>query len=517
MNKKITTLLILDGWGISKNHYGNAVYKANTPNYDLLLKKFPNTKISASGNDVGLPEGQMGNSEVGHLNIGAGRIIYQQLTRITKAIKTREIYNNESILNALKYVKKNNSKLHIFGLLSDGGVHSHNKHLYELIKIAKEYGIYDICIHCFTDGRDVDPRSGVLYIKELEEKIQEIGAGRIATIMGRYYAMDRDKRWDRIQKAYDAITKGQGKKSNNPLKAIKDSYKNNVTDEFILPIIIEEKDKELGIVEDNDAIIFSNFRPDRARQITRAFVDDQFSEFERNKVNVKFVCMTQYDESIQNVEVAFKSQKYKNTLGEYVSKLGYKQLRIAETEKYAHVTFFFNGGVEEPNEGEDRILIPSPKVATYDLKPEMSALEVKDEVLKQMKSNKYDLFIINFANPDMVGHTGDFEAAVRAVETVDKCVGEISNYIIKNGHTMIITADHGNCEHMIDEATKLSITAHSTNKVPLIIISNERNLKLNKGILADIAPTLLQLMGEAKPVEMTGESLIINSKLKIKR
>lgn len=507
MRKKITTLMILDGWGISENHFGNAVYNANTPNYNLLLKKFPNTELSASGTDVGLPDGQMGNSEVGHLNIGAGRIIYQQLTRITKAIKTKEIYNNEPILNALKHVKTNNSKLHIFGLLSDGGVHSHNQHLYELIKIAKEYGISDICIHCFTDGRDVGPKTGVFYVKELEEKIEEIGAGRIATIMGRYYAMDRDTRWNRTQKSYEAITNGVGYITDNPIEAMKESYKKNITDEFILPIIINEKNKELGIVQNDDAVIFSNFRPDRARQITRAFVDDDFKGFERNKINIKFVCMTQYDNTIKNVEVAFKPQKYKNTLGEYVSKLGYKQLRIAETEKYAHVTFFFNGGVEKPNEGEDRILIPSPKVATYDLKPEMSAVEVKNEVLKNMKSGKYDLFIINFANPDMVGHTGDFEAAVRAVETVDKCVGEISNYIIKNGHTMVITADHGNCENMIDETTKSSITSHSTNRVPLIIISKDRKLKLNKGILADIAPTLLKLMGESKPKEMTGESL----------
>lgn len=509
MNNKPVALIILDGWGIGKDYEGNAILKAKTPNYKMLLENYPSTKLEASGLSVGLPEGQMGNSEVGHLNIGAGRIIYQEFTRISKAIENGEFFEKQEFIKAVENAKKNNSSLHLMGLLSDGGVHSHNTHLYALLELAQKYGLKDVYIHCFLDGRDVPPKSAKKYIEELENKLSELGVGKIATVSGRYYAMDRDKRWDRTKKAYDAMVLGKGREASTPIEAINKSYDEDITDEFVIPTVIIKDGSPVKVVEDNDSIIFFNFRPDRARQITRAFVDNDFDGFVRDKkVNVYFVCMTQYDKTISNVEIAYKPQVYVNTLGEYLSKKGLKQLRIAETEKYAHVTFFFNGGVEKPNEGEDRVLIPSPKVATYDLKPEMSAVEVKEEVIKRINEEKYDFIVLNFANPDMVGHTGKFDAAVKAIETIDKCLGDIVKLIIEKGGKVMITADHGNAEEMIDESTGKVITAHTTNMVPCIVIG-EGDIKLREGILADIAPTILDMMGIEKPSEMTGESLIV--------
>ncbi|WP_069649145.1 2,3-bisphosphoglycerate-independent phosphoglycerate mutase [Caloranaerobacter ferrireducens] len=509
MTNKPVALIILDGWGIGKDYEGNAILKANTPNYKMLLENYPSTKLEASGLSVGLPEGQMGNSEVGHLNIGAGRIIYQEFTRISKAIENGEFFEKQEFIKAVENAKKNNSSLHLMGLLSDGGVHSHNTHLYALLELAQKYGLKDVYIHCFLDGRDVPPKSAKKYIEELENKLSELGVGKIATISGRYYAMDRDKRWDRTKKTYDAMVLGKGRVASTPIEALNKSYDEDITDEFVIPTVIVKDNNPIKVIENNDSIIFFNFRPDRARQITRAFVDDDFDGFVRDKkVNVYFVCMTQYDKTINNVEIAYKPQVYVNTLGEYLSKKGLKQLRIAETEKYAHVTFFFNGGVEKPNEGEERVLIPSPKVATYDLKPEMSAVEVKEEVMKRINENKYDFIVLNFANPDMVGHTGKFEAAVKAIETIDECLGDVVKLIVEKGGKAIITADHGNAEEMIDENTGKSITAHTTNKVPCIVIG-EGNVKLREGILADIAPTILDMMGIEKPNEMTGQSLIV--------
>lgn len=506
----LTALIILDGWGLGPDYEGNAVKKAKTLNYDILLKKYPNTVLSASGYDVGLPKGQMGNSEVGHLNLGAGRIVYQDLTRITKSIEDGEFQNNEALNNAINHVKSKGSTLHLIGLLSDGGVHSHNSHLYSLMQLARDKDVEKLEIHCITDGRDVGPASSMKYINDLEKKIKEIGIGHISTIMGRYYAMDRNNQWDRVEKAYRALVDGIGDIFESPSKAVKESYFDNVTDEFIVPLLIRDENGELRTIQDNDAVIFYNFRPDRAREITRAFVDDDFDKFQRNKKNIKFVCMTQYDKTIKNVEIAFKPHFVQNTLGEYLSSQGIKQLRIAETEKYAHVTYFFNGEIEEPFKDEVRILIPSPNVATYDLKPEMSAFELKSKIIDEMEKEIYGVMIINFANPDMVGHTGDIEAAVKAVEAVDKCMGEIVNNIIRIGGTAVITADHGNCEEMLDRSTLARITAHTTNKVPLIVVQNNRNLKLREGILADVAPTLLELMDLEKPAEMTGESLILS-------
>lgn len=509
MTNKPVALIILDGWGIGKDYEGNAILKAKTPNYKMLLENYPSTKLEASGLSVGLPEGQMGNSEVGHLNIGAGRIIYQEFTRISKAIENGEFFEKQEFIKAVENAQKNNSSLHLMGLLSDGGVHSHNTHLYALLELAQKYGLKDVYIHCFLDGRDVPPKSAKKFIEELESKLSELGIGKIATISGRYYAMDRDKRWDRTKKAYDAMVLGKGRVASTPIEALNKSYDEDITDEFVIPTVIVKDNNPIKVIENNDSIIFFNFRPDRARQITRAFVDDDFDGFARDKkVNVYFVCMTQYDKTINNVEIAYKPQVYVNTLGEYLSKKGLKQLRIAETEKYAHVTFFFNGGVEKPNEGEERVLIPSPKVATYDLKPEMSAVEVKEEVIKRINENKYDFIVLNFANPDMVGHTGKFEAAVKAIETIDECLGDVVKSIVEKGGKAIITADHGNAEEMIDENTGKSITAHTTNKVPCIVIG-ERNVKLREGILADIAPTVLDIMGIEKPNEMTGQSLIV--------
>jgi 2,3-bisphosphoglycerate-independent phosphoglycerate mutase len=512
--RKLTALIILDGWGVGPDYPGNAITKAKTPNFDLLMKKYPNTTLTASGYEVGLPKGQMGNSEVGHLNIGAGRIVYQDFTRITKSIEDNEFQNIEEFNNAINNVKQNDSTLHLMGLLSDGGVHSHNSHLYSLIKLAKDKGIRKLQIHCFTDGRDVGPASSISYIKELEKKINEIGIGRISTIIGRYYAMDRNQHWDRTKHAYDAMVNGKGEIFDNAVESIRDSYLENVTDEFIKPLLVKDENGKLGTVNENDSIIFYNFRPDRARQLTRAFVDDDFNNFDRKKINLKFVCMTQYDKTIENVEIAFKTHLVKNTLGEYLSENGFKQLRAAETEKYAHVTYFFNGELEEPLKNEVRILIPSPSVATYDLKPEMSAYELKSMILEEMEKDIYNVMIINFANADMVGHTGDMDAAIKAVETVDKCLGEVVNYIIRIGGTALITADHGNAEEMLDHTKLNKMTAHSTNKVPFIVVQNTNKIELREGILGDIAPTMLELLELEKPVEMTGESLIVRKNKK---
>ena len=508
MEKKLTMLMILDGFGENPKKEGNAVKLAKTPNIDRLMKEYPNTKIAASGLAVGLPEGQMGNSEVGHTNIGAGRIVYQELTRITKSIENGDFFSNEELVKAMENCKKNNSKLHILGLVSDGGVHSHIRHLFGLLEMAKRRDIEEVYVHCFLDGRDTPPASAESYIQELEEKMRKKGVGKIATVAGRFYGMDRDKRWNRIQKAYNAIVFGEGNKSSQVINAIESSYQKEVFDEFVEPTVITNGEKPVAMIEDGDSVIFFNFRPDRAREITRAIVDKEFKEFETKKMNTYFVCFTNYDETMPNVHIAFKKEMIKNTLGEIVSKNGGKQLRIAETEKYAHVTFFFNGGEEKQYEGEDRILVPSPKVETYDMKPEMSAYEVTQKVVEAINSEKYNCIILNYANPDMVGHTGSLSAAIKAVEAVDECVGKVITAIESQKANLIITADHGNAEQMIDYKTGEPHTAHTTNLVPLILISERENVKLREGKLADIAPTLLELMGLEKPKEMTGESLI---------
>ena len=508
MSKDLVALIILDGWGIGEKYEGNAIYKAKTPNFQRLIENYPNTSLEASGLEVGLPAGQMGNSEVGHLNIGAGRVIYQQFTRISKSIDDGDFFEKEEFLKAIENAKRNNSKLHLMGLLSDGGVHSHNTHVYALLKLAKQNGLEEVYIHAFLDGRDVSPMSSKQYLKKLENQMKEIGVGKIATVNGRYYAMDRDQRWDRVQLAYDAMVLGEGEKTTSSTEAVDKCYQEDILDEFVKPTVIVEGDKPLATIDNHDSVIFFNFRPDRAREITRAIVDDEFNGFDRKKkVKTLFVCMTQYDQTIENVTVAFGPEMYANTLGEVVSELGLKQLRIAETEKYAHVTFFFNGGVEEPNKGEDRILIPSPKVATYDLQPEMSAIEVKDQVIGKIQAQEYNFIVLNFANPDMVGHTGNIEAAEKAVETVDTCLNEIVEEVLKINGKLLITADHGNSEQMIDMETKAKFTAHTTNKVPCIIVG-EGNVKLEEGKLADIAPTLLGMMNIDIPQEMTGKNLI---------
>jgi 2,3-bisphosphoglycerate-independent phosphoglycerate mutase len=509
MKKKLITLIILDGFGINEREEGNAVIAARTPNIDSYYRSYPNTRIRTSGLDVGLPSSQMGNSEVGHTNIGAGRIVYQDLTRISKSITDGDFFEKEEFLDAIENCKIKKSSLHIFGLLSDGGVHSHNTHLYALIDIAKKHGLKDVYIHCFMDGRDVPPDSGKEYIKELESKLSSAGVGKIASVMGRYYAMDRDNRWERVKKAYDAMVLGQGLTAESATQAIERSYKRDEYDEFVQPTVIAEDGKPVSTIAAEDSIIFYNFRADRAREITRAFVDPEFAYFERPQgyFPVNYVCMTNYDDTIPNVEVAFKPESLTNTFGEYISKLGYKQLRIAETEKYAHVTFFFNGGSEVLYPGEDRVLIPSPKVATYDLKPEMSAFEVTEEVIKRIESKNYDVIVLNFANCDMVGHTGIFDAAKLAVEAVDTCLGKIIPVIKAQDGIALITADHGNAEQMLDHDTGGNLTSHTTNDVPLIAIGiNDK--KVRSGRLADIAPTILDLMGLEKPKEMTGQSLI---------
>ena len=510
MNKKLTMLMILDGFGENPNNEGNAVNLAKKPNIDKLRKICPVSHIDASGAAVGLPDGQMGNSEVGHTNIGAGRIVYQKLTKITKSIEDGDFFSIPEFTEAIENVKKNNSKLHIMGLLSDGGVHSHQRHLYGLLELAKRKGLdNNVFIHAFMDGRDTLPASGEGYIQELQEKMKEKGVGKIATLSGRYYAMDRDKRWDRVEKAYNALVRGEGVLAKDPIQAIEESYQQEIFDEFVVPTVITDaNDQPLAKIESGDSVIFFNFRPDRARQLTRAIVDDKFDGFKTDKLDIDFVCMTEYDDTMPNVKIAFKPEELTNTFGEVVSNLGKKQLRIAETEKYAHVTFFFNGGREEPYPGEDRILVNSPKVATYDLQPEMSAYEVTEKVVEAINSEKYDTIILNFANTDMVGHTGNIDAAIKAVEAVDKCVGEIVEAVQKQNGVLLITADHGNAEQMIDYQTGEPLTSHTTNLVPLILVGME-NVELKDGRLCDLTPTMLDIMEEQKPKEMTGESLLI--------
>jgi len=510
MKDKVTMLMILDGFGDNNNKDGNAVKLAKTPNIDKLMKKYENTDIFTSGLEVGLPEGQMGNSEVGHTNIGAGRIVYQELTRITKSIEDGDFFQNQELVAAIDNCKNNNSKLHILGLVSDGGVHSHIRHLYALLELAKRRDFEDVYVHCFLDGRDTPPASAESYITKLQEKMQEKGVGKIASISGRFYAMDRDKRWERVKKCYDAIAKGEGIKASSAIKAIEDSYQKEVFDEFVEPTLICNGETPIATIEKNDSVIFFNFRPDRAREITRALVDPQFDGFENKDLNLHFVCFTNYDETMPNVHIAFKKEPLLNTFGEYISNKGYTQLRIAETEKYAHVTFFFNGGEEKQYEGEDRILVPSPKVETYDMKPEMSAYEVTEKVCDALENDRYDVVILNFANTDMVGHTGSLPAAIKAVETVDECLGKIVKIIEEKQGNLIITADHGNAEQMIDYTTGEPHTAHTTNPVPIILVTQNKDFKLRKGgKLADLAPTMLELMNLEKPEEMTGESLLI--------
>ena len=508
----MTALIILDGFGHSCKEKGNAIQVANTKNIDNLWTKYPHTFLQASGLSVGLPEGQMGNSEVGHLNLGAGRIVYQELTRISKNIKEGRFFENPSFLDAIKNVKENNSSLHLLGLLSDGGVHSHNSHLYALLKMAKMKEVQNVYIHCFLDGRDTSPQSAEIYLNQLEKMMEKIGVGSIATISGRYYAMDRDQRWERIQLAYDAMVLGKGKYTSSSSEAIRQAYQDNKTDEFVLPTIILNHEQAIATIKDNDSIIFFNFRPDRARQITRAIIDENFEGFIREKRlhDLTFVTMTQYDQDIKDVEIAYAPEIISNTIGEYISKKGMKQLRIAETEKYAHVTYFFNGGIEKKFVGEDRELIPSPKIATYDLKPEMSAYELTKKVLEAIDSDEYDFMVLNYANADMVGHTGIMEAVTKAVETVDCCVKEVVDAIIQCGGKVIITADHGNAEQVMDYETKKPFTAHTINPVKCII-AGAGKLNLQEGKLADVAPTLLELMNLDKPQEMTGNSLIIKS------
>lgn len=504
-------IIIMDGFAFTDESNGNAITASGIPNIKKLLDKYPHTTLGASGMSVGLPEGQMGNSEVGHVNIGAGRIVYQELTRITKEIEDGEFFANPALNNAVNYCVENKKALHLYGLLSDGGVHSHIKHLYAIIKLAADKGLKDVYVHCFMDGRDVSTVSGKGFIAGLQDEMKAIGTGKIATVVGRYYAMDRDNRWERVVRAYDAMTLGTGFKTENPVDAVADSYAKDITDEFIEPIVVCENGKPVRRIEEGDAVICFNFRPDRAREITRAFIQKDFSSFERKTgyLNPKYVCFTKYDASFENVEIAFPEKKLKNTLGEYLAEKGFTQLRIAETEKYAHVTFFFNGGKEEQYKNENRILVNSPKVATYDLKPEMSAYEVNEKAIEAVKSGKYDVMILNFANCDMVGHTGVFDAAVKAVNTVDECVGKLVETITSAGGKAIITADHGNADKMIGDDGN-PFTPHTTNPVPFILADDSRlNAVLRKdGVLADISPTLLDVMGLEKPSDMTGKTLI---------
>ena len=511
MSKKPVVLMILDGYGLNKKQEANAVYEAKTPVMDKLMAECPFVEGNASGLAVGLPDGQMGNSEVGHLNMGAGRIVYQELTRITKSIADGDFFENEEFLAAVENCKKNNSALHMYGLVSDGGVHSHNTHIYGLLELAKRNGLEKVYVHCFLDGRDTPPASGKDFVAALEEKMAEIGVGKVASVMGRYYAMDRDNRWDRVELAYKALTLGEGNKNESATAAIQASYDNGKTDEFVMPTVVTENGAPVGLINDNDSIIFFNFRPDRAREITRAFCDDEFAGFEREKKQgLVYVCFTDYDETIGNKLVAFKKQMITNTFGEFLAANGKTQARIAETEKYAHVTFFFNGGIEEPNAGEDRILVKSPKVATYDLQPEMSAPQVCDKLVEAIGSDKYDVIIINFANPDMVGHTGVESAAISAVEAVDVCVGRAVEAIKEVDGVMFICADHGNAEQLIDYETGAPFTAHTTNPVPFILVNADENIGLREGgCLADIAPTLIEIMGMEQPKEMTGKSLLV--------
>ena len=511
MSRKPVVLMILDGYGLNERHDGNAVYEAKTPVMDRLMKEYPFVKGNASGLSVGLPDGQMGNSEVGHLNMGAGRIVYQELTRITKSIEDGDFFENPEFLAAVENCKNHDSALHLYGLVSDGGVHSHITHIYGLLELAKRNGLTKVFVHCFLDGRDTPPSSGKEFVAELEEKMKELGVGRVASVMGRYYAMDRDNRWDRVKLAYDALTKGEGNRGESPTDLIQESYDNGKTDEFVLPAVVTENGAPVGLIREHDSVIFFNFRPDRAREITRAFCDDSFSGFEREKrMELTYVCFTDYDETIPNKLVAFKKETISNTFGEFLAAHGKKQARIAETEKYAHVTFFFNGGVEEPNPGEDRILVKSPKVPTYDMQPEMSAPQVCEKLVEAIHSGKYDVIIVNFANPDMVGHTGVEAAAVKAIEAVDACVGKTVEAILEENGVLFICADHGNAEQLIDYATGEPFTAHTTNPVPFILVNAGEGYGLREGgCLADIAPTLIELMGMEQPKEMTGRSLLV--------
>lgn len=499
----------MDGFGCTSETRGNAVYKAKTPNLDRYYEKFPHTLINASGMNVGLPNGQMGNSEVGHTNIGAGRVVYQDLTRITKSIEDGDFFTNKELVSAMENAK--DKAVHFIGLLSDGGVHSHIDHLKALIEMSKKMEVENTFIHAITDGRDTDPNSGVGYMKEILDVIKKEDIGRIASISGRYYAMDRDNRWERVKEAYNAIVEGIGVNEKDPVEAIEKSYKNDLTDEFILPtVIVGDDSKPVGNIKEGDSVIFFNFRPDRAREITRAITEKDFDGFDREFKDTHYVCMTVYDATLTNVEVAYRPERLVNTMGEYLSSLGLKQLRAAETEKYAHVTFFFNGGKEKPYEGEDRILIPSPKVATYDLKPEMSAYELVGKLEDALKDNIYDVIIVNFANPDMVGHTGDMNATVKAIEAVDECVGRLFDRVLEIGGSGIITADHGNAELMLDVETGRVVTSHSTNLVPYIVLGEKYigGHLIEGGQLSDIAPTMLDMLGLEQPKEMTGRSLI---------
>ncbi|MBS5590322.1 MAG: 2,3-bisphosphoglycerate-independent phosphoglycerate mutase [Clostridiales bacterium] len=502
--KTPTTLIIMDGFGTGAQSAGNAIANAPTPNLDRIFAECPGCRLSASGLDVGLPEGQMGNSEVGHTNIGAGRVVFQDLPHISRDIQSGEFFKNTAYTEAMENCREWGSALHLMGLLSDGGVHSHITHLFALLQMAREQGIEKVYVHCFLDGRDVPPTSGKHFVEQLQAKLQQLGVGQIATVMGRYYAMDRDKRWDRLQRAYDAMVCGQAPYEPDPAAAVQKSYDAGVTDEFMEPVVCAKGAQ----FQDNDSVIFFNFRPDRAREITRTMVDEDFTDVQRTTgfVPVHFVCTTEYDATMPNVTVAYPRQKLENIFGEYISKLGLTQLRIAETEKYAHVTFFFNGGVEQVFPGEDRVLIASPKVATYDLKPEMSAYEVMEEAVRLILSGAYDVIILNFANCDMVGHTGIYEAACKAVTTVDECVAKVVEATSKMGGISLITADHGNAERMVDTDGE-PFTAHTTNPVPFYIVG--ANVRLRDGRLADIAPTMLDLMGLEKPAEMDGETLIV--------
>ncbi|MBQ9513954.1 MAG: 2,3-bisphosphoglycerate-independent phosphoglycerate mutase [Clostridia bacterium] len=523
MKTRPNCIIIMDGYGNNPEIKGNAIYSADSKNVKELMRTYPSTYIGASGMDVGLPDGQMGNSEVGHLNIGAGRVIYQDLTKITKSITDGDFFTNPALIKAIDNAKDNNKNLHLYGLLSTGGVHSHITHLFALLKMAKDKGVKNTFVHCFLDGRDTPPQSGIDFVKELQAELNRINYGKIASVCGRYYIMDRDNNWDRTEKAYNMITNGEGVKETDAITAVLNSYKNGITDEFMLPTNIVEGGKPVALIEKGDSIIFYNFRPDRARQITRALSQKDFTPYfdEEKGKNMYFerktgflapvyVGFAVYDSSFKDVFVAFPPEEITNTLPQYISKLGLKQLHIAETEKYAHVTFFFNAKLEAPVEGETRIVIPSPKVATYDLKPEMSAYEVTDRVLKELDTDKYDVMILNFANCDMVGHTGVFQAAVKAVQTVDECVKKVVDKILSMGGTAILTADHGNADKMVDE-TGEPFTAHTTNPVPFVVIGKEfigKKLK-DGGKLCDIAPTLLDMMGIEKPSEMTGKSLLI--------
>ena len=504
--KKPMTLIIMDGFGWVPDHpRGNAISEAKKPNIERYMKEYPFTTIGASGMNVGLPDGQMGNSEVGHTNMGAGRIVYQQLTLITKSIQDGSMLENPVLVKNMKAAIDNDKAIHLMGLVGTGGVHSHADHWYGVMDMAKKMGAKKLYLHCITDGRDTDPHDAKHFIADLQAKIDELGLGEVATVSGRYYAMDRDNNWDREKKAYDAFVYGEGDHAANWQEAVEKSYANDVTDEFIIPCVTCEG----GRVEEDDTVIFMNFRPDRARQMTRIFADDKFDGFERKYFHVNFVCMAQYDATMPNVEVAYPPVDLKNVLGEYLSKNGKTQLRIAETEKYAHVTFFFNGGVEEPYEGEDRCVIPSPKVATYDLQPEMSAYKVADECVKRIESGKYDVIILNFANCDMVGHTGVFEAAVKAVEAVDECVGKVTEAVLKAGGAVLLTADHGNADKMLVDDSDDPFTAHTTNPVPLVAIGTDAKDLKKGGVLADLIPTMLDVMDMPKPDEMTGHSLLV--------